>query len=94
MSDPSPGRKRGVLVGLGVIAIILSSWNVRSMVFIHPGMTVTTIIYVLCIILIIVGIEKIISGIFVKHRQRTKYTNFHLDRKWYFPTLIYFLALV
>src|SRR5215510_11426628 len=61
----SPGWKRGVLIGLGVLAIILS-----ILVFIHPGMTVTAIVYLAGIILIIVGIEKIISGIFVANRSR------------------------
>jgi uncharacterized membrane protein HdeD (DUF308 family) len=66
MSDSdSPGWKRGVLIGLGVLAIILS-----ILVFIHPGMTVTTIVYLAGIILIIVGIEKIISGIFVANKSR------------------------
>ena len=61
----SPGWKRGVLIGLGVLAIILS-----ILVFIHPGKTVTTIVYLAGIILIIVGIEKIISGIFVANKSR------------------------
>jgi uncharacterized membrane protein HdeD (DUF308 family) len=61
----SPGWKRGALVGLGAIAIVLS-----ILVFIHPGMTVVTIVYLAGIILIIVGIEKIISGIFVANRSR------------------------
>jgi uncharacterized membrane protein HdeD (DUF308 family) len=61
----SPGWKRGVLIGLGVLAIILS-----ILVFIHPGMTVAAIIYLAGIILIIVGIEKIISGIFVANKSR------------------------
>jgi uncharacterized membrane protein HdeD (DUF308 family) len=66
MSDSdSPGWKRGVLIGLGVLAIILS-----ILVFIDPGKTVTTIVYLAGIILIIVGIEKIISGIFVANRSR------------------------
>src|SRR5262249_23935686 len=66
MSDSdSPGWKRGVLIGLGVLAIILS-----ILVFIHPGMTVTAIVYLAGIILIIVGIEKIISGIFVANKSR------------------------
>jgi uncharacterized membrane protein HdeD (DUF308 family) len=56
--------RRGLLVGLGVLAIILS-----TLVFFHPGMTVVTIIYVLGIILIIVGIEKII-GIFEKRGSK------------------------
>jgi uncharacterized membrane protein HdeD (DUF308 family) len=61
----SPGWKRGVLIGLGAIAVVLS-----ILVFIHPGMTVVSIIYLLGIILIIVGIEKIISGIFVANKSR------------------------
>jgi uncharacterized membrane protein HdeD (DUF308 family) len=66
MSDSnSPGWKRGVLIGLGVLAIILS-----ILVLIHPGMTVTAIIYLAGIVLIIVGIEKIISGIFVANKSR------------------------
>ena len=66
MSDSnSPGWKRGVLIGLGVLAIVLS-----ILVFIHPGMTVATIVYVAGIILIIVGIEKIISGIFLANKSR------------------------
>jgi uncharacterized membrane protein HdeD (DUF308 family) len=68
MSDSnSPSWKRGVLIGVGVsvLAIILS-----ILVFIHPGMTVTPIIYLAGIILIIVGIEKIISGIFVANKSR------------------------
>jgi uncharacterized membrane protein HdeD (DUF308 family) len=66
MSDSnSPGWKRGVLIGLGVLAIVLS-----ILVFIHPGMTVATIVYLAGIILIIVGIEKIISGIFVANKSR------------------------
>jgi uncharacterized membrane protein HdeD (DUF308 family) len=61
----SPGWKRGVLIGLGAVAIVLS-----ILVFIHPGMTVVSIIYLIGIILIIVGIEKIISGIFVANKSR------------------------
>jgi len=61
----SPGWKRGVLIGLGALAIVLS-----ILVFIHPGMTVVSIVYLAGIILIIVGIEKIISGIFVKNKSR------------------------
>jgi uncharacterized membrane protein HdeD (DUF308 family) len=61
----SPGWKRGALIGLGAIAIVLS-----ILVFIHPGRTVVSIIYLAGIILIIVGIEKIISGIFVANKSR------------------------
>ena len=65
MNDTSSGSKRGVLVGLGVIAIILS-----ILVFIHPGMTVVTIVYIMAITLIIIGIEKIISGIFIRRGSK------------------------
>jgi len=61
----SPGWKRAALIGLGAIAIVLS-----ILVLIHPGMTVVSIVYLAGIILIIVGIEKIISGIFVKNKSR------------------------
>jgi uncharacterized membrane protein HdeD (DUF308 family) len=54
-----------VLVGLGVLAIIFS-----ILVFIHPGMTVVTLVYIMGITLIIVGIEKVISGLFVRHGSK------------------------
>ena len=59
------GWKRWAEVGLGIIAIILS-----ILVFVHPGMTIVTIVYILGIILIIVGLEKIISGLFEGSRSR------------------------
>jgi uncharacterized membrane protein HdeD (DUF308 family) len=65
MNDTSPGWKRGVLVGLGVLAIIFS-----ILVFIHPGMTVVTLVYIMGITLIIVGLEKIISGIFERRGSK------------------------
>jgi uncharacterized membrane protein HdeD (DUF308 family) len=61
----SPGWKRTVEVGLGVLAIILS-----GLVFVHPGMTIVSILYIVGIILIVVGIEKIVSGIFVANKSR------------------------
>ena len=50
------------ILQVGVLVIIFS-----MLVFIHPGMTVVTLVYIMGITLIIVGIEKIISGIFEKH---------------------------
>jgi len=61
----SPGWKRGALIGLGVLAIVLS-----ILVLVHPGMTVVSIVYLAGIVLIIVGIERIISGIFVANKSR------------------------
>jgi uncharacterized membrane protein HdeD (DUF308 family) len=37
---------------------------------VHPGITIVSMIYILGIILIIVGIEKIISGIFIANKSR------------------------
>jgi len=61
----SPGWKRGALIGLGALAIVLS-----ILVLVHPGMTVVSIVYLAGIVLIIVGIERIISGLFGKNKSR------------------------
>jgi uncharacterized membrane protein HdeD (DUF308 family) len=55
----SPGWMRAVQIGLGIIALILSAY-----VLAFPAMTFVTIVYVLGIVLLIVGIERVISGIF------------------------------
>ena len=54
-----------ILLQVGVLVIIFS-----MLVFIHPGMTVVTLVYIMGITLIIVGIEKIISGIFERHGSK------------------------
>jgi uncharacterized membrane protein HdeD (DUF308 family) len=56
---------RGAQVGLGAIVIILS-----ILVLIHPGITVVSIIIIIAIILLFVGVEKILSGIFVANKSR------------------------
>jgi uncharacterized membrane protein HdeD (DUF308 family) len=61
----SPGWMRGAQVGLGAIVIILS-----ILVLIHPGITVVSIIIIIAIILLFVGVEKILSGIFVANKSR------------------------
>ncbi len=66
MSDSdSPGWKRAVEIGLGVLVIILS-----VLVLVHPGITIVSIMYIAGIILIVVGIEKTIGGIFVANKSR------------------------
>jgi uncharacterized membrane protein HdeD (DUF308 family) len=40
------------------------------LVIIHPGITIVSIIYIIGIVLIILGIEKIISGIFIANKSR------------------------
>ena len=40
------------------------------LVLVHPGITIVSMLYIAGIILIVVGIEKIISGIFVANKSR------------------------
>ena len=55
----SPGWMRAVQIGLGIIALVLSAY-----VLAFPAITFVTIVYVLGIVLLIVGIERVVSGIF------------------------------
>lgn len=64
-SQKSPGWRRAAQIGLGAIAIILA---IIAIVF--PGATVVSIVIILAIALLIVGIEKVISGIFFEHKSR------------------------
>ena len=64
-SQKSPGWKRAAQIGLGALAIILA---IIAIVF--PGATVVSIVIILAIALLIVGIEKVISGIFFQHKSR------------------------
>ena len=61
----APGWQRAVMIGLGVITIILSIYAIF-----FPGMTLVTIVIILSIVFLIVGIEKVISGIFIPSRSR------------------------
>lgn len=56
----SPGWLRGIQIGLGIITVILSIYALA-----FPAVTLLALIVVLAIILFIVGIEKIITGIFL-----------------------------
>lgn len=64
-SQKSPGWRRVAQIGLGAIAIILA---IIAIAF--PGVTVVSIVIILAIVLLIVGIEKVISGIFFEHKSR------------------------
>ena len=66
-SVKSPGWKRAAQIGLGIIAIIVSG---AALFF--PGLTVVSLIILLAVVLIFIGIEKIISGIFIQHKSRTR----------------------
>ncbi|HSA72787.1 MAG TPA: hypothetical protein VLD84_02430 [Nitrososphaeraceae archaeon] len=59
MSD-SPNWLRGVQIGLGIITVILAIYALA-----FPAAVFISVILLLAIILLIVGIEKIITGIFL-----------------------------
>jgi uncharacterized membrane protein HdeD (DUF308 family) len=58
--DKSPGWLRGAQIGLGILVVILSIYALA-----YPGAAFVSLVLILGIILFIVGIEKIISGIFL-----------------------------
>ena len=64
-SMKSPGWKRAAQIGLGALAIILSIYAIA-----FPAITFVNLIWILAIILLIVGIEKVITGIFVPSKSR------------------------
>src|SRR5215217_2109556 len=61
----SPGWKRAAQIGLGVITIILAIYAI-----VYPGITLVTLVWILAIIFLIVGIEKVLSGIFIPSGSR------------------------
>jgi uncharacterized membrane protein HdeD (DUF308 family) len=63
--EKSPGWLRGVQIGLGIITVILAIYALA-----FPAVTFIAVIVILAIILFIVGIEKIITGIFLPVRGR------------------------
>ncbi len=66
MSDlKAPGWVRAAQIGLGAIAIILS-----ITLLVIPGAVLTSIIFIIGILLLILGIESVISGLFVKSKSR------------------------
>jgi uncharacterized membrane protein HdeD (DUF308 family) len=64
-SFKSPTWTRAVQIGLGVIAIILAIYAI-----VYPGITLVTLVMILAIIFLIVGIERVISGIIGASRSR------------------------
>ena len=63
--DKAPGWLRAVQIGLGIIVVILSIYALA-----YPGAAFVSLVIILGIILFIVGIEKIISGIFLPIKGR------------------------
>jgi uncharacterized membrane protein HdeD (DUF308 family) len=64
-SVKSPTWKRAVQIGLGVLAIVLAIYAI-----VYPGITLVTLVMILAIIFLIVGIERVISGIIGASRSR------------------------
>jgi uncharacterized membrane protein HdeD (DUF308 family) len=63
--EKSPTWVRPVQIGLGIIVVILSIYALAN-----PGAAFVSIVFILGIILFIVGIEKIIAGIFLPIRGK------------------------
>ncbi|MDW3644274.1 MAG: DUF308 domain-containing protein, partial [Nitrososphaeraceae archaeon] len=63
--ERSPTWVRAAQIGLGIIVVILSIYALA-----YPGAAFVTIVLILGIILFIVGIEKIIAGIFLPIRGK------------------------
>jgi uncharacterized membrane protein HdeD (DUF308 family) len=59
-SRKSPGWMRAAQIGLGVLAIALAIYAI-----VFPGITLVTLVLILAIIFLIIGIERVISGIFI-----------------------------
>jgi uncharacterized membrane protein HdeD (DUF308 family) len=61
----APGWSRAAQIGLGALAIILS-----ILIIAFPGIGIISIVLIIGILLLIVGIESVITGIFVKSKSR------------------------
>jgi uncharacterized membrane protein HdeD (DUF308 family) len=61
----SPGWVRFAQIGLGAIVIILS-----IAILVQPAIATVSLIVIAAVILLIVGIERVIYGIFIRHRSR------------------------
>lgn len=64
-SQTIPGWLRGVQIGLGIVTVILSIYALA-----FPAVTFLAVIVLLAVILFIVGIEMIVSGIFLPVKGR------------------------
>lgn len=61
----SSGWMRFAQIGLGILAIILSGLAIA-----FPGLTFLSIVILVSVVLFFVGIEKILTGLFIAHRSR------------------------
>jgi len=61
----SPGWVRAAQIGLGVLAVILS-----IALLVYPARGAVAGVYLAAVVLLIVGIEKVITGLFVSSKSR------------------------
>ena len=61
----SPGWVRAAQIGLGVLAVILS-----ITLLVYPARGAVAGVYLAAVVLLIVGIEKVITGLFVSSKSR------------------------
>ena len=64
-TSSSSGWMRFAQIGLGILALILSGVAIA-----FPGLTLLSIVVLVSVVLLFVGIEKIITGLFIAHRSR------------------------
>ena len=61
----SPRWMRFAQIGLGILAIIVSGIAIA-----FPGLTFLSLVILISVVLFFVGVEKIITGIFIAHKSR------------------------
>jgi uncharacterized membrane protein HdeD (DUF308 family) len=79
----SPVWMRALQIGIGIIALVLSAY-----VLAYPASTFVTIVYFLGIVLLIVGIERVIGGLFEHSSGKSRWGSVGLG------ILVIILALV
>jgi uncharacterized membrane protein HdeD (DUF308 family) len=63
----SPRWLRMAQIGLGAIAVVLS-----IAIIANPGLTAVLVVFTASILLLIVGIERVITGLFVQKKSRSR----------------------
>jgi uncharacterized membrane protein HdeD (DUF308 family) len=69
----SPGWMRAVQIGLGIIALILSAYVIA-----YSVVSFVAVVWIIGIVLLVVGIERVISGIFEHHPGRSRWSSIGL----------------
>jgi uncharacterized membrane protein HdeD (DUF308 family) len=69
----SPGWMRFVQIGLGIIALVLSAYIIA-----YSVAAVVAAVWIFGIVLLVVGIERVISGIFEHHPGRSRWASIGL----------------